>query len=106
MKNIKKLSIKKVQKYGRCDTILIRKILSKNSAILFQNAFPTLEKYIDHVHLLPNGQPAKVIETLKNEIFKKFLYLLKLKSNGINLFLTDIDRIKEKSLEETIIPNK
>jgi hypothetical protein len=34
----------KIKKYGRCDTILIREVLGKDSAILFQNAFPTLEK--------------------------------------------------------------
>ncbi len=90
----------KMEKYGRCDTILIREILGKDSAILLQNAFPTLEKYIDHAHLLDNGKPAKVIESLKEEILQNFEYLLKLKSKGINLFFTDIDRIKTLMLEE------
>ena len=90
----------KLKKYGSCDTILIRKILGKDSVILLQNAFPTLEKYIDHAHLLDNGKPAKVVESLKDEILQKFKYLLKLKSKGINLFFTDIDSIKEKMLEE------
>ena len=90
----------KVKKYGRCDGILIRKILGKDSAILIQNAFPTIEKYIDHVHLLDNGKPAKVIETLQDEILSCFKYLLKLKSKGINLFFADIDKIKEEMLKE------
>ena len=59
-----------------------------------------MEKYIDHAHLLDNGKPAKVIESLKDEILQKFEYLLKLKSKGINLFFTDIDYLKEKMLEE------
>ena len=46
----KKIIDKKIEKYGSCDTIYIRKILGEDSAILFQNAFPTLEKYIAHVH--------------------------------------------------------
>ena len=37
----------KIRKYGRCDTILIREVLGEESAILLQNAFPTLEKYIE-----------------------------------------------------------
>ena len=90
----------KVKKYGRCDTILIREILGKDSVILLQNAFPTLEKYIDHAHLLDNGKPAKVVESLKEEILQNFKYLLKLKSKGVNLFFADIDKIKEKMLEE------
>ena len=95
----KKIIDKKMQKYGRCDTILIREILGKDSVILLQNAFPTLEKYIDHAHLLDNGKPAKVVASLKEEILQYFQYLLKLKSKGINLFFTDIDKIKKQMLE-------
>lgn len=83
----------KVKKYGKCNTIFIREIFGKDSAILFQNAFPTLEKYIDHVHFR-NGMPARVSNVLKNEILDNFNELMKLKSKGINLFFTDIDKIK------------
>ena len=79
---------------------MIRKVLGEDSAILIQNAFPTLDKYIDHIHLLDNGRPAKVIDSLQNEILNSFKYLLKLKSKGINLFFTDIDKIKEHMLKE------
>lgn len=96
----KKIVEKKLKKYGRCDTILIREILGKESVILLQNAFPILEKYIDHVHLLDNGKPAKVIASLKEEILMDFKYIMKLKNKGINLFFTDIDKIKEMMLEE------
>ena len=90
----RKIINSKVNKYGRCDTILIREILGKDSVILLQNAFPTLEKYIDHAHLLDNGKPAKVVKSLKDEILQKFRYLMKLKSKGVNLFFTDIYKIK------------
>ena len=96
----KRIVDNKMKKYGRCDTILIREILGKDSVVLLQNAFQTLEKYIDHVHLLDNGKPAKVVKSLKDEILKNFEYLLKLKSKGINLFFADIDSIKEKMLKE------
>lgn len=96
----KKIVDKKLKKYGRCDTILIREVLGKESVILLQNAFPTLEKYIDHAHLLDNGNPAKVIESLKEEILNNFKYMLKLKNKGVDLFFTDIDKIKEQMLEE------
>jgi len=96
----KKIITNKNKKYGRCDTILIREILGKDSVILLQNAFPTLEKYIDHVHITNNGKPAKVIASTKEEILEKFKYLLKLKKRGINLFFTDIDKIKEQMEKE------
>lgn len=89
-----KIIDKKIEKYGFCNTIFIRKILEEDSVILFQNAFPTLEKYIDHVHTF-NGAPAKVGSLLKNEILNNFKNLLKLKNRGYNIFFADIDKIKK-----------
>ena len=97
----KKIINSKIEKYGKCDTIFIRKIFDEDSAILFQNAFPTLEKYIDHIHTR-NGRFARVSKNLKIEILENFKNLLKLKSRGVNLFFTDIDKIKsvlEKEIE-------
>ena len=90
---------KKVKKYGDCRSIMIREIAEKKSVILLQNAFPTLEKYIDHPHTI-NGAPARVADNLKDEILQNFNSLLALKKQGVNLFFTDIDKIKEMMLEE------
>ena len=68
----------------------------QDTAVLIQNAFPTLEKYIDHVHLTENGKPAKVIECIKKEILLNFEKVLKLKKIGINLFLADVDTVEKK----------
>ena len=70
-------------------------------AILLQNAFPTLEKYIDHVHMI-DGVPVKVIDTLKDEILINFKQMLKFKEKGINLFFTNIDKIQKQISEETV----
>ena len=90
---------KKVKKYGDCRSLMIREIADKKSVILLQNAFPTLEKYIDHPHTI-NGAPARVGDLLKDEILENFNALLAMKKQGINLFFTDIDKIKEMILEE------
>ena len=90
---------KKVKKYGDCRSIMIREIAEKKSVILLQNAFPTLEKYIDHPHTI-NGAPARLADNLKDEILQNFNSLLALKKQGINLFFPDIDKIKEMMLEE------
>lgn len=89
----------KIKKYGNCRSIMIGEIVDKKSVILLQNAFPTLEKYIDHVHTV-NGAPVRVADNLKDEILENFTSLLALKKQGINLFFADIDKIKEKMLEE------
>lgn len=95
---------KKTQKYGICRSIMIREIANEKSVILLQNAFPTLEKYIDHPHIV-DGKPLKVIDTLKEEILSNFKYLMALKKEGINLFFADIDKIKDKMLEELKVVN-
>ena len=94
-----KLLDKKIQKYGTCDSIIIAKIVENDSAILLQNAFPTLEKYIDHVHMV-NGAPAKVGTDLQKEILLKFKKLMKLNDRGIKVFFTDVDKLKQQMLDE------
>lgn len=66
-----------MEKYGVCSSILIRDILGNESAILIQNAFPTLEKYIDHVYVLENGKHAKVVSSTCDEILENFKQMLK-----------------------------
>lgn len=91
---------KKIEKYGNCKSIMIGEIANEKSVILLQNAFPTLDKYIDHPHIV-DGKPLKVIDTLKEEILDNFKYLIALKKEGRNLFFTDIDKIKEIMLNES-----
>lgn len=90
---------KKIEKYGNCKSIMISEIANEKTVILLQNAFPTLEKYIDHPHIV-DGKPLKVIDTLKEEILGNFKYLIALKKEGRNLFFTDIDKIREIMLNE------
>ena len=94
-----KIIDKKIEKYGFCNTIIIRKIAGDDAAILLQNAFPTLEKYIDHVHTI-DGVPFEVPIDLQSEIRSMFKNMIGLKKRGTNLFFTDIDKLKEKMLEE------
>ena len=72
----KKIIDRKIEKFGFCNTILIRKIVDKDAAILLQNAFPALEKYIDHAHV-ENGSPVYVGTILKREIIHYFNNLMK-----------------------------
>ena len=90
---------KKKKKYGSCKTILIKKIADKDSVILIQNAFPTIEKYIKNKHTI-DGKIVRISDAVKREILDSFQYMLSLKKNGLNLFFTDIDTIKEKMFEE------
>ena len=89
----------KVKKYGSCKTILIKKIVDRDSVILIQNAFPTIEKYVKSKHTI-SGKYVRISDAVKREILDDFQYMLSLKKDGLNLFFTDIDKIKEIMLEE------
>lgn len=90
---------KKVKKYGSCKTILIKKIAGREQVILIQNAFPTLEKYVQSRHTI-DGRFIKVSSAVEREIIDDFEYVLSLKESGLNLFFTDIDYIENIMLEE------
>lgn len=94
-----KIIEKKVERYGFCNTIIIRKIANEDAVILLQNSFPTLEKYIDHVHTI-DGVPLKVPTDLQSEIKSLFKSMIGLKKRGTDLFFTDIDTLKQKMLNE------
>lgn len=94
-----KIVQKKVNRFGFCNTILIVEVFGRKHAILLQNAFPTLENYIDHVHTV-DGKPARVSKALEKIILDNFIDLMKLKERGIDLFFTDIDKIKQIMLDE------
>ena len=76
-----KIIEKKVARYGFCNTIIIRKIANEDAVTLLQNAFPTLEKYIDHVHTI-DGVPLKVPTDLQSEIKSLFKNMIGLKKKG------------------------
>ena len=94
-----KIVDKKIERYGFCNSILIEEILDRRHAILLQNAFPTLEKYIDHVHMV-DGRQARVPKKLEKIILNDFYSMLKMKERGVNLFFTDIDKILDKLKED------
>lgn len=92
---------RKTKKYGSCRSILIKNIFGVEQVILIQNAFPTLEKYIKSKHIV-DGKFVKVSSAVEKEIVNNFKYMLSLKESGLNLFFTDIDKIKEIMLSELL----
>ncbi len=99
-----KIINQKIKKYGKCKSILIRKIGGKYQAVLLQNAFPIIEKYIDHIHMQKNI-PTAAVSSVKKEIKSNLKELLILKSKGFDLFFTNIDYI-EKIMKQELICKK
>ena len=85
----KALRESKIAKYGYCDSIIIRDFLGKEAAFLLQNMFPTIEKYVDHVHII-NGVEAKVINKITKELENEFNKLMALHRQGKKVIFTNI----------------
>lgn len=81
-----KIIDRRIEKPSFCNTIIIRTIGGFPAVILFQNAFPTLEKYIDHVHTI-DGVPLSVSTELQDEIKSLFKNMIGLKKMGTDLFV-------------------
>lgn len=95
----KKIQKEKIEKYGSCDTILIKKFMGKESAFLLQNMFPTIEKYVDHSHIV-NGEEAKVINQIAEEIEKTFNKLMRLFEIGKKVVFTNVKNDMEIMMKE------
>lgn len=86
----KKLRNEKIKKYGNCDSILIKEFLGKESVFLLQNMFPTIEKYVDHIHIV-NGVESRVISRIEKELEVSFNKLMNLIKHGKKVIFTDVD---------------
>ena len=95
----KKIRDLKIKKYGTCDTILIRKFLGKESVFLLQNMFPTIEKYVDHSHIV-NGEETKVINQIAIDIEKVFNRIMRLVELGKKVIFTDVENDIRIMLDE------
>lgn len=95
----KEIRDKKIKKYGNCDSILIKKFLGQDSVFLLQNMFPTIEKYVDHIHII-NGNEAKVIDKVAKELENNFYKIMGLIKQGKKVIFTDVKNDLNKMIEE------
>ena len=84
---------KKIKKYGKCNTIVIGKFAGKENAFLIQNAFPIIEKYLDHVHTI-QGQPIMVHKELNKVLTKNLQDVLAMYASGVKLLFTNVQEIR------------
>ena len=89
----------KIKKYGKCNTIIIGNVAGNQCAFLIQNAFPVIEKYIDHIHIIENN-PIKIHNELEKKLKSNLMSIIALNNRGIKLTFTDITYIKKLMEEE------
>ena len=91
---------KDVERYGKCLKILVARYGDGESAFLFQNMFPILSKYINHIHTVA-GVPMAVNPAVQKIITSHFKEVLRLYRRGIKMVFPDIIRLEKLMLEES-----
>ena len=69
----------KIEKYKKCDTIVIGNYKGRDHAFLIQNMFPIILKYIDHIDTV-NGKALQVPSETRRQILDKVNRIFKLKT--------------------------
>ena len=90
---------KDTARYGSCLKILIARYGDGESAFLFQNMFPILPKYIDHIHTVA-GIPMAVNHAVQEELTKRFKEIRRLYSRGVKMVFPDISRLEKLMKDE------
>lgn len=94
---------KKMQKYGRCDTIVFGDVLGHRKAFLIQNMCPITQKYIKNEYIdSSNKVPVRVDGAFEKALIDKAQRVLALQRKGIRLIFPDVLAIEKKLLEGTI----
>jgi len=91
---------KDIERYGKCLKILVARYGDGESAFLFQNMFPILPKYINHIHTVA-GSPMQVNPAVQKIITSRFKEVLRLYRRGIKMVFPDIIRLEKLMLEES-----
>ena len=95
----KKIIEKKIERYGKCNTIITGKFAGKENAFLIQNAFPIIAKYLDHVHKIEN-KPIMVHSKLERTLIVNLREVLAIYGQGIRLIFLDIIAIQKRMENE------
>ena len=88
---------KKIERYGKCDTLDFGYVLGEERAFLIQNMYPALKEYFTNIYIdKTTNKPVTISNSIKNRLKSKANRVLSLyKRKGINLTFTDLDRILE-----------
>ena len=89
----------KMKRYGKCNTIVLGTFAGRENAFLIQNAFPTIEQFIDHEHTV-DGNIIRLHKALEKKIVSNLYEVLTMHNEGIHLIYPDIDAIYKCMTQE------
>lgn len=93
---------RKIEKYRKCNTIVIGNFGGKDNAFLIQNMFPIIEKYVDHEHTA-GGLSVNIHNALCELIVSNAKEVLSYYNCGHNIIFPNITKIYELMKKELMV---
>jgi hypothetical protein len=90
---------KDIERHGECLKIFIGEYANKLNAFLFQNMFPILPKYIDHIHMIQQN-PVPVSQRLQTILDRQYRDIMRLHKRGAKIIFPDISRLEKLMIDE------
>ncbi len=91
---------RKMERNGKCDTIVFGEVLGREKAFLIQNMCPISEYYVREEYC-NKGVPVRLDRKTEKEITAKAKKILKLTRKGIKILFTNVLAIEETLLDRT-----
>lgn len=92
---------RKMQRYGRCDTILFGQVLGHEKVFLIQNMCPVDPGYIKNQYMdSVSSLPVRVDGVLEKKLIQSAKKTLALQRKGADLIFPDVLSIEEKLLKK------
>lgn len=93
---------KKIQKYGKCDTIVFGDVLGHRKAFLIQNMCPITPKYIKNEYIDGKANiPVRINGVLEKELINKAKKVLAMQRKGIPLIFPNVLKIEQELLSQS-----
>lgn len=100
VEKFKEIYNSKIQKYGRCDTIVFGNVLSHEKAFLIQNMCPVTSSYVKNEYIDKKSNiPVQVAGNFEKELVSKAKKVLALQRKGIKLIFPDVLKIESEILK-------
>lgn len=95
---------RKINRYGRCDTIDFGYVLGWEKAFLIQNMFPITLKYVREEYIDSNSNiPVRINGAFETQLVQKAKRVLALQRRGINLIYPDVLAIEQRLLQSVSV---
>lgn len=90
---------KKIEKHGKCDTILFGDVLGREKAFLIQNMCPVTHRYVRNEYIdAAAAKPVRLNGAFERVLIKKAKKVLAMQRRGIRLIFPDVLAIEQALL--------